>query len=180
MKKLILAVLSAFTFALPAAQAETAKTPVEPAAAAAVTKMLEVMKFREMTAMQFAQMDEGMSEMILNGIDSVIEADQRLKPAEKKAAHDAAVREVPAIVASLKQAFSDPALVDEMMAEIVPLYARHFTVAEIREMTAYYKTPIGKKMLEKMPAIMNESMQITQKMIMPRVSAAIGKFVQGQ
>jgi hypothetical protein len=47
-------------------------------------------------------------------------------------------------------------------------------------MAAFYQTPVGKKMLALTPQIMSESMQISQKIVMPRVSAAIQKLTQGK
>ena len=81
----------------------------------------------------------------------------------------------PAIVQGRPQVEKDydaimPALVDGMLArsnELVELmaivYARNFTAAEIREVTAFYRGPAGQKFLEKMPAITQESMQAGQK-----------------
>jgi len=48
----------------------------------------------------------------------------------------------------------------EMMAVI---YARNFTAAEIQQVSAFYRGPVGQKFLEKMPAIAQESMQAGQK-----------------
>jgi len=44
--------------------------------------------------------------------------------------------------------------------EFVRLYAETFTEAELREITAFYRTPIGAKMLEKLPQVMARSNQI--------------------
>lgn len=56
---------------------------------------------------------------------------------------------------------------DELRAEIdtatlvhktVPIYDKHFTHEEIRELIAFYQTPLGVKLIEKLPAIAQESM----------------------
>ena len=41
-----------------------------------------------------------------------------------------------------------------------PLYAEKFSVAEMKEIGAFYKTPIGQKMLKTQPEIMQRSMQM--------------------
>jgi uncharacterized protein len=41
-----------------------------------------------------------------------------------------------------------------------PLYAEKFTIAELKEIGAFYKTPIGQKMLKTQPEIMQRSMQM--------------------
>jgi len=41
---------------------------------------------------------------------------------------------------------------------IIPIYAKHFSHAEIKELTAFYNSPIGKKVSATLPAITQESM----------------------
>jgi len=62
-----------------------------------------------------------------------------------------------------------PALLDNMSArlpefadEIVLIYARNFTPGEMREMTTFYRTPVGQKLLEKLPTVTQESMRAGQ------------------
>lgn len=81
----------------------------------------------------------------------------------------------PAIVQGRPQVEKDydaimPALVEGMLArsgELIDLmadvYARNFTAAEIRQISAFYRGPVGQKFLEKMPAITQESMSAGQK-----------------
>jgi hypothetical protein len=45
----------------------------------------------------------------------------------------------------------------------VPLYHKYYTGAEVKEMIRFYSTPLGKKTIETMPAIMNEGFQLGQK-----------------
>lgn len=46
----------------------------------------------------------------------------------------------------------------EFAAMIGGIWDRHFTTAELRELLAFYDTPVGKKTLEMLPAISQESM----------------------
>ena len=60
----------------------------------------------------------------------------------------------------------------KLMTEIVPVYAKHFTQDEIKGLIAFYGTPLGKKSIEAMPAVMNDCMQVGQawgKSIAPRL-----------
>ena len=36
------------------------------------------------------------------------------------------------------------------------IYARHFTVTELNELSAFYQTPVGSKALREMPQVMGE------------------------
>ena len=51
---------------------------------------------------------------------------------------------------------------DELVKLIIPLYDKHLTHPEIKELIKFYETPVGKKMIAVMPAITAESMQAGQ------------------
>ncbi len=48
------------------------------------------------------------------------------------------------------------AFVTDAMKEAPPIYARHITVAELHELTAFYRTPTGAKALHEIPQVMGE------------------------
>jgi uncharacterized protein len=48
------------------------------------------------------------------------------------------------------------AFVSDAMKEAPPIYARHFTVNELKELTAFYRTPTGAKALREVPQVMGE------------------------
>jgi len=50
----------------------------------------------------------------------------------------------------------------ELAEQIVLIYARNFTPEEMREMTRFYRTPVGQKLLEKLPTVTQESMRAGQ------------------
>jgi len=43
------------------------------------------------------------------------------------------------------------------------IYAANFTTAELRDITAFYRTPTGQKFLQKAPAVMQQSMAMGQR-----------------
>jgi uncharacterized protein len=50
--------------------------------------------------------------------------------------------------------------IDEMVDAIVPIYQRHLTKSDLTNITAFYSSPTGQKVLKEMPAIMSEAMQV--------------------
>src|SRR4029077_3123422 len=48
------------------------------------------------------------------------------------------------------------AFASEAMNDAPPIYARHFTVAELKELAAFYRTPTGAKALREVPQVMGE------------------------
>ncbi len=51
---------------------------------------------------------------------------------------------------------------EEVVSQAARLYAKQFTVAEMNEISAFYKTPIGRKLVARLPVIMQESIRIGQ------------------
>jgi hypothetical protein len=46
--------------------------------------------------------------------------------------------------------------------QMVPVYAKYFTLQEVEELLAFYRTAIGQKTVEVMPLLTQESMQVGQ------------------
>ena len=42
----------------------------------------------------------------------------------------------------------------EIMKQAPPIYARHFTLDEINQLIAFYKSPVGIKAMKELPAVM--------------------------
>jgi len=50
----------------------------------------------------------------------------------------------------------------ELSALIIPVYHKHFTHAEIKDLIAFYKSPLGRKMIQVMPVLVQESISVGQ------------------
>ena len=82
----------------------------------------------------------------------------------------------PRLVAQLKQ--SNPAVTElqwvsmktdvfdaevaTLNEQLIPIFKKYFTQAEVKAMIAFYETPTGKKMAETTPQISMDQMQLTQ------------------
>ena len=63
-----------------------------------------------------------------------------------------------------------------LLYDLIPVYARHFSHQDVRDMIAFYETPLGMKTLEVMPKLMQESMQTGQQWalkVMPGVQEKV-------
>ena len=88
---------------------------------------------------------------------------QQLKPAIVQGRPEVA-RDFDAMMPVLMEimnAQSEP--VARLLEDIAMVYARNFTVDEMRRVTAFYREPVGQKFLDKMPVITQESMSAGQK-----------------
>ena len=167
MKKFFLA------FATVLALAGTAPSYAAPAAdpqvTAAVKQMFEAMRYRDIMTDMYKQMEASIPANIRKTTTMAVNADARLDPAAKKARLAEMERRLPAASAAIRTLFQDPAVTDEILAAMVPVYARHYTVEEIRQLSAFYKTPVGHKSLVIMPQLMAESMAVSNQVLGPRL-----------
>ena len=73
---------------------------------------------------------------------------------------------------TIRELLADGGLLDDL----VPVYARNFSHQDVRDMIAFYETPLGLKTLEVMPKLMQESMQVGQRWalkVMPGVQEEV-------
>lgn len=68
---------------------------------------------------------------------------------------------------------------DAFLSEVAQVYVDVFTLDEIEAVAEFYRTPVGRKMLDKMPELMQRSMEISQRMVadmMPGIESLVGRF----
>lgn len=83
----------------------------------------------------------------------------------------------------------DPAMMDVMFGamdkqamkeDTIKLMAKHFTVDELKALTAFYASPEGKSVMKKMPVYMSESMPIIQREVMKGMAAVQAELIRRQ
>ena len=141
MRRLALSLALAFSVAT-TAQAQEAK-PVDPAALAQARLVLERSNVAEL-GLQVAK---------------AIEEQQRAALERFNPARAAQIGEVVDLVRA-EYAKYLPALMDA----IVSLYAQRFTAEELAQIAAFYDTPVGRKVIREMPALLSETMSVAQTM----------------
>jgi hypothetical protein len=69
----------------------------------------------------------------------------------------------------------------EIKNDYIGLYTDAFTEQELHQLIQFYSTPLGHKVIEKMPVLMEQSMQLGQKKmmnIMPEIQALSEEMIQ--
>jgi hypothetical protein len=185
MKKILLALTAAAAFAgLPsfagAAPAAPAVTPqTTPQATAAAKAVLDAMEVRKTMAATFADMEKQVPSMMRLQLQSAIQANPSMSADQKQAALAAFEKALPGMTEAVHRIFADPALVDDIVAEMAPLYASHFSLAELNELAAFYRTPLGRKVMLTTPKLSAQGMAIGQKIVTPRLNKLMQDIMQG-
>jgi hypothetical protein len=173
MKKFVLAVTAAAAFAAFPSFA-LAAPGADPQATVAVKAMFDAMEMRKNMNAMYAQMQQSIPAMMRQQLGGMIQADPKLNAQQKQEAMAKLEQSLPRMSQSIGKIFNDPTLIDAMIDEMVPLYANNYTVAEIKELTVFYRSPVGRKMMTLSPKLAAEGMAVGQRVMMPR----IGKLMQ--
>lgn len=171
MKKIVVALIASLALAQGAFAAEPA-----PANAAAVRELLDAMNYRTMWKASMEQMSKTLPGIMRQQIEATIQADTTLTEAQRKEKLQQLQAQLPKMTEILNSVFTDPGLMTDMEAEMIALYSRHFTADELKQIAAYYRTPVGMKSMQLMPQVMAESMAIGQRVTMPRIQKAMEQF----
>ena len=177
MKKQFAAIASAIAFLSYPAFVQAAPA-ADPAAVEATRQMLSAMKVRELTVQSLSQSEKIMPQQMRTMVTQMVQADTTMTPAQKKQGLEKFEKMLPAMTATIHGMLSDPSLVDQMVAEMVPLYADTYTVDEIRQLSAFYQSPLGQKMLANMPQLTARSMEISNRIMVPRMQKLMSQIMQ--
>ncbi len=71
-------------------------------------------------------------------------------------------RRMPCVPAAYWQGFVDEGAARELTDQLVPVYQRHFDAADIDGLLAFYRSPLGQKVLTQMPQAMAEASKVGQ------------------
>ncbi len=64
---------------------------------------------------------------------------------------------------------------NEVLNMTADIYGKRFTVDEIKQIGAFYRTPVGRKLMKDLPDISAESMERTSKLLQTRLPQALKK-----
>jgi hypothetical protein len=179
MKKIVVSLMTAFALMGSAPVFAQAPAPaLDPAAVAAAREMFDAMNYRETMKGVMQQMVQGMGKAMHDGAAAGINNDPKTTPEQKKAALAKMEAELPAAMNQVRTVMSDPGLVDEIVSATVPVYARTFNADELKQIAAFYRSPVGAKVLATMPQLMGEGMQVGQQIMMRRLQPLLQKMQQ--
>lgn len=159
MKPKILAL--AFSLWLPAAVGQVAP-PVSandaPATKERIEKLFAVMDIRQQTLAMMGSMQQQMQAMTMETIRTRY---PEITPAQT-------VRLNRISEETLKD-FS----VDGMLDDMIPIYQKHLTQADVDAMIVFYSSPTGKKLMQQLPQITQEAMQASYQRMQKQIDAAM-------
>lgn len=90
-----------------------------------------------------------------------------------------AARQSPSLTAEDRQAIVDivrsvirERMMPQMIERMVPLYAQTFSIEELKGLVAFYESPVGRSITDKLPALAPKGAEITRELL-PGVQAEV-------
>lgn len=167
----MIALVAAVVVASAPASAPAARS-VDPAALAAATVLVKQLDVRGQVARAMAQNVQAMRSgaavrAMLAQQPGFVQAYQA-----NRARFDPALQKAGAIQADVAQKVVD-ANIDAVVGEAARAYARNYTLAELKGLSDFYRTPIGVALFRRQPQVMAEIGAATGKIIGTRLDAAM-------
>jgi len=69
---------------------------------------------------------------------------------------------------AMNDLFSDYPI-EDILRDMVPIYQKHLSEADLNAIVSFYSSPVGKKVLKEMPAMTSEAMRISFARFQPKI-----------
>jgi hypothetical protein len=166
-----------FALSLSQSPAFAADDNVDPMALAAANDLLVAMRYKHTLAAEMKAASDKAPDTLRQIVTRKVSGNQMLT-AEARAKMVATIdKKLPAAEEALEKLFTDPATTDAITAETARLYTRYFTIEDMRQTAAFYRTPAGSKLLALAPRVTAESLTFGQAYIAPRMDKLIEELM---
>ena len=164
----------------PAAAAPAPAAPITPEQRSAIRELLEITHTREGVAGAMQGMSQGLRPQIAQMVGQRIEINTALSPEQKQQVRAGMQQPFEAAVTDAQKILNDPKVVDDVVERLIGIYARTFTLDEIKQLVTFYKSPVGQKAITAVPTAGREAMQGMMTATAPKIDALVESTVQKQ
>jgi hypothetical protein len=181
MNKLFVAIASTVVLGLAPGLVHATVPAANQETVAARKALMATIKTRDMLTVVLAQLELQMHRQavaVAEAAIATIAARPDLSAEEKAEALEKAKAEVRTADANVHTAISDPALIEYLIAELGHAYYFDYTVDELRQMTAFYASPVGQKIQQRSPFLIEQATKLSRWMVMSRLQPSPPEYEQ--
>jgi len=149
----LIAVVLCLCFAA-TAQVTVSITNDTPSTKEQIQQLFDVMEIRKQTRLMMDSMQQQMKAMSTETIKSRYPEITPAQMARLNRISDESLKDFP---------------VDGMLDDMIPIYQKYLTHADVDAMIVFYSSPTGKKLMQEMPQITQEAMQVSYKRMQKQV-----------
>jgi len=158
-----------------------AQEAVSPERAALIREFVEASggkeEFNEIIDNSMASQQEGFKQMS----ERLFNDDQRLTAADKVVVMKMVQESMDRLNLKAKEFFATKFDFNKFVADVyVPVIAKHFSDADLRDLIAFYRSPVGQKLIREQPALMADSQAAVAKHFLPEFVDYMKKAVDDE
>lgn len=146
-----------------ASQVAVSPASDDPATTEQIQKLFEVMQIRQQSHLMMDSMQKQMQAMSTQTIKARY---PQITGAELARANQIS-----------EQAFKDLPL-DAMLDDMIPIYQKHLNHTDVDAMITFYSSPTGQKLMQQMPEITQEAMQVSYRRMQKQIDAVMDRVEQ--
>ena len=123
-----------------------------------VEKLFDVMQIREQSHQMMDSLSKQMQVMTTQNIKARYPNITAAELARASRISEESLKDVP---------------LDEILDDMVPIYQKHLTQGDVDAMVAFYSSPTGKKLMQQLPEITEEAMQVSYQHMQKQIDAVM-------
>lgn len=103
--------------------------------------------------------------------------DTNLTPKEQAALEEKLKQSSVRVNQRMREVFQRISYLQVILDIAAPIFDKHFTETELKDLIAFYQSPVGKKSIELMPVMMTEMMAKMSEVLLPRIQVEVDKII---
>ncbi|NEQ77810.1 MAG: DUF2059 domain-containing protein [Okeania sp. SIO2C9] len=130
--------------------------------------------FQEVIRAMLSQMEQQFDSILT----SELVANQQLSPEQRQQITNKFNQEITSIVQKSNRMFLERISYQQIVEEVYyPIYDKYFTEEDLQALIEFYQTPTGRKTIELMPQLFQESMQRTAQVLNPKIQGIMQEII---
>ncbi|NEP88512.1 MAG: DUF2059 domain-containing protein [Okeania sp. SIO2C2] len=130
--------------------------------------------FQEVIRAMLSQMEQQFSSILT----SELVENQQLSPEERQQITNKLNQETTSIIRKSNQMFLERISYQQIVEEVYyPIYDKYFTEEDLQTLIEFYQTPTGRKTIELLPQLFQESMQRTAQVLNPKIKSVMQEII---
>jgi hypothetical protein len=169
-KILVFAVAAQFLLQPLVANADEQKPDDSAEKKAVITELLDISRVTKNAEIGFKSITDAQ----INGLNTMlsdrIDKDPKMTAEEKEKAKKTLIANMDKRMQRFRQLCEEKINIPQMTNEIYQtLYAKYFSVSELKDLVAFYKSPTGQRSLDVLPQLTMEAMQMIMSSMQPKI-----------
>jgi hypothetical protein len=154
-------------------QAPAAQSPAQSKSSAATSPPADAPTKEQLMKLFGAMEIQKQMSSMMNAMGSTIE---KMLPPNSGALSDKQRGQLAQLQTDLLTRMMTPEFMDAYIAELIPIYQKHFTKGEVDDLISFYASPVGQKFLREQPQLTQESLTQVVPMMQKRVQVVMDEI----